>query len=661
MGCFERDVSTHRIFLVSNRGDRDFELTCLFRAYQGGGRGGFHDNRNGRSNHDERDRRNEGRPSRRDDRSRSPRDARPYEERRRFNENQRKDYTEKRGHVNSSESRTLAAIRIILGHWLDIEYEGYQDGPRPPSWRIHNNVLNAYRKAFELPVSYTKIFEHKAANESTAAYMEPSWKKPKAVLHAFWRRYGEVAAPTLNFFLQEEEEAPEWSENPISQWMVDEGLVSEPHHTQRQVSVPALPLPAAPVPMLGPRTALPHIAPPQIQADHRSREEVEDSTAEDEEDEDSSVLGSRIAFPHIAPSQVQADHRSREEVEDSTAEVEEEVENSAAEDEDESEFEGFLNDPRNSDSDSDSDRDVDQLRLFDYSDATEYGDENDNNQWSELGPTRKRHLPQYRDRKKLPRMQLREQLHAWHANTSSTKTYDNLYVEESTPSLVFICSRVSGDTAPQREMSRRNENVLFPQTKNLVMNHLLPHLKPMEVINMIAHGQQATRKWCYSRAAENTPRGLLKSERFKKASHGWGHANIRFLDHLYALVQAGGHTVYMVMHGSDGWGVVFEEYEKLAAKFPSLRFILVFGLMPNNISFDRTGWSPQLQDRFWGFVDLHKMVRVAHDEEVDQMYKLMLDDLRADTTQRNGRNRSEKHNRNYVSGGRTNPPRVVKR
>ena len=43
--------------------------------------------------------------------------------------------------------------RHIGRHWLDIEYEGYQDGPRPKAWEFQQSALSGQKVLREIYVS----------------------------------------------------------------------------------------------------------------------------------------------------------------------------------------------------------------------------------------------------------------------------------------------------------------------------------------------------------------------------------------------------------------------------------------------------------------------------------------------------------------------------
>ena len=85
----------------------------------------------------------------------------------------------KRGNLSAENSKTNAAVKIIIGQ-----------------------LSKAYMQKFELPVHYSEVFELNKNGESTAQFLDKSWQKPKEKVHEFWRRYKAAAVPTKEFFEQ---------------------------------------------------------------------------------------------------------------------------------------------------------------------------------------------------------------------------------------------------------------------------------------------------------------------------------------------------------------------------------------------------------------------------------------------------------------------------
>ena len=112
---------------------------------------------------------------------------------------------EKTGKLGSQDGKTNAAVRIIIGHWLDLQHDGY-DGhwgaPRPNKWNFHPTVSREYMRLFKLPAHHQVVFDLNAEGKSTAQFLDQSWQKPKETVHRFWQEYGAVSAPGLEFFLQ---------------------------------------------------------------------------------------------------------------------------------------------------------------------------------------------------------------------------------------------------------------------------------------------------------------------------------------------------------------------------------------------------------------------------------------------------------------------------
>ena len=146
---------------------------------------------------------------------------------------------EKTGNLSSKDRKTNAAVKIVLGHWLDLQHNGYH-APKPKDWNIHATVSREYRRLFKDSVDHQMVFDLNAKGESTAHFLDNSWQKPKEAVHRFWRKHGAVAAPDLDFFLQSSGEAgsvlvhTQTPPNPIKQEMVDEGLAlkAEPNDQQ---------------------------------------------------------------------------------------------------------------------------------------------------------------------------------------------------------------------------------------------------------------------------------------------------------------------------------------------------------------------------------------------------------------------------------------------
>ena len=112
---------------------------------------------------------------------------------------------EKTGKLGSQDGKTNAAVRIIIGHWLDLQHDGY-DGHwgalRPNKWNFHPTVSREYMRLFKLPVHHQVVFDLNAEGKSTAQFLDQSCQKPKETAHRFWQEYGAVSAPGLEFFLQ---------------------------------------------------------------------------------------------------------------------------------------------------------------------------------------------------------------------------------------------------------------------------------------------------------------------------------------------------------------------------------------------------------------------------------------------------------------------------
>ena len=108
----------------------------------------------------------------------------------------------KTGNLDPQYGKTKGAMRVVISHWLNIQYDGYHGASRPKDWNIESKVLDEYLSRFELPVHYQKVFDLRANGESAARYLHQSWQKPKEEVHRYWRRHGVVSAPKLEFFLQ---------------------------------------------------------------------------------------------------------------------------------------------------------------------------------------------------------------------------------------------------------------------------------------------------------------------------------------------------------------------------------------------------------------------------------------------------------------------------
>ena len=104
----------------------------------------------------------------------------------------------------------------------------------------------------------------------------------------------------------------------------------------------------------------------------------------------------------------------------------------------------------------------------------------------------------------------------------------------------------------------------------------------------------------------------------------FSYANIRFTEAILKASNAGCRTTYIMMHGSNGWSSSMNEWTKLTVRFPQVRFVLIFALMPRNMGFDRTGWSAIVDGQVRGFFDPAKILRVHRNEEVDERYRLMV-------------------------------------
>ena len=68
--------------------------------------------------------------------------------------------------------------------------------------------------------------------------------------------------------------------------------------------------------------------------------------------------------------------------------------------------------------------------------------------------------------------------------------------------------------------------------------------------------------------------------------------------------------------------------------------------MPQNMLFDRTGWSAIVEGQIWGFFELAKMLRVHRNKEVDKRYRLMVQDMVSDATSRVMGEKNSKSRRN---------------
>lgn len=598
-----------RLLRVQNATESTYDADVLLGNHSNGGLGDiepddfFHDRSNRRidSRDDNRDRldnrgvnsyergghgysgkRHEDRSVRRGNRgnrSRSPRDDtdRTRERRRPLNAFPPKAKEDKTGNLSSTDSQTNAAVRIVLGHWLDTHYDGYQQGPAPTNWNIHPTVLKKYRQSFPLPVTPQKVFDLAKDGQSTAGYLHRTWRQPKEAVHAFWRRYGAVAAPDVDFFLQaieEEDKTPESTSNLVPQWTAN--------------------LPAAVAPAVA----------AQMQPD--------DSTVEDREDD-----------PEYQPR-----FSNRDEIQDSE-------------------------DPDEDDEDDEDEKSTlavaiqkARMALADGVGAPHQGQTNksaniDKNDLSAV--CRGLGLPINSMRQLIKRPELARNLMSWATNESKNPgIYDNLYTrqEVEVPSLLMICSRTSNRNASTYQQAVDMREQLFPDTMNLILTVLMPGLKPAKVVNMIAYGYNALRNWCFSSSSDHRLRSKMESqadpEHGRLGKDGWSHCTVQFMDAFYELkaMPGQGHTAYIAMHGNEGWGIKISEWEKLPIKFPGVKIVLIFGLRARNMNFDRTGWSPFLRERYWGFFDLHKLLRVYRAEEVDPMYRFMIDDLAGDVQDR---------------------------
>ena len=108
----------------------------------------------------------------------------------------------KNGNLDPEYGKTKGAMRVVLSHWLKIQYDGYQGASMPKDWDIKSEVLDGYLSRFSLPVHCQHVYDLRAEGESAAQCLHQSWQKPKEEVHRYWRRHGVVLAPTLDFFLQ---------------------------------------------------------------------------------------------------------------------------------------------------------------------------------------------------------------------------------------------------------------------------------------------------------------------------------------------------------------------------------------------------------------------------------------------------------------------------
>ena len=465
----------------------------------------------------------------------------------------------------------------------------------------------------QLPVDEKVIYNMKDAGQSTAQYLHKSWQRSKKAVHDYWTQFRGVRAPPLDFFLQSPDEepkddrptrptkatTPKATPNPIPPWMVAEGLGPQ------EMAV------------------------------------VGDGDGGDDDDDTGRTEEDPCAEPCAEAEDISQDDDQRQE--GSNGEGVEDGNDEESEDE-----------PFSKDLWPDSDNDIHQQDQ----NGGERDSEDDNVDESANSHLNEQHRivgrekwPEYLECRRLglqlseylggrkgqrvrfDRPKLRTMIETWEANGgTSPGTYNNLFVPEDVPtrpSLLMVCTRFSGI---DYEGAKKAQDELHPVTKNVILQDLLPQLKDCRIVDIIGMQLKLTRQWCFMGAKERQM--LTKLKKWDADKNPFGFGNIRFTEAIREHAETGSRRVYIALNGIDGWGSLMVEWETLIQKFPGIRFVLIFGVRPTNIDFDRTGWSLVIEDKVWGFFELAKMVRVNRKEEDDEMYRLVIEDMTDDGTRR---------------------------
>ena len=61
---------------------------------------------------------------------------------------------EKSGDLSGENRTIIAAVKNIIGHRLDVQYDGYQGSLEPGKWHFHASVPMAYMQNFQLSVRH---------------------------------------------------------------------------------------------------------------------------------------------------------------------------------------------------------------------------------------------------------------------------------------------------------------------------------------------------------------------------------------------------------------------------------------------------------------------------------------------------------------------------
>ena len=231
----------------------------------------------------------------------------------------------------------------------------------------------------------------------------------------------------------------------------------------------------------------------------------------------------------------------------------------------------------------------------------------------------------------------RARLARWHANEGENPgSFDNLYNVEDQPSLLICCSRSSNRKAETDLLAKRVLAERHFASKEVLLKNLMPELKPKIIVDLVGTGLKLSQTWCYlSLTAKAQMRKFKKREKDKDPNRSlFGYADICFTEAICKASDASCRTTYIMMYGSDGWSSSINKWTKLTVRFPQVRFILIFALMPRNMGFNRTGWIAIVDGQVWGFSNLAKILRVHCNEEVDKRYRLMVQEMVSDGTNR---------------------------
>lgn len=113
--------------------------------------------------------------------------------------------------------------------------------------------------------------------------------------------------------------------------------------------------------------------------------------------------------------------------------------------------------------------------------------------WPEYHETIALGLPTYRVNREMDLPELRASLVQWNAKKGeNTGSFENLYSLEDEPSLLIICSRLSGETGKHVEGAGKVQADIHPTSREVVLTELMPQLKPNEIVDLIGLVNQLT-------------------------------------------------------------------------------------------------------------------------------------------------------------------------